>query len=136
MDALLKKGYADRVTLDMTPSVCEWYLPHHKVVNSRTPEKFRIVFDCATQYSGTSLNSETLQGPDMTNQLIGVLTRFREKPVAVMVDIEGMFHQVTVTPEHRDALRFLCWKDGNLEQEPEIQDDRTFTRWCMEPELC
>ena len=45
MDALLKKGSAERVTLDMTPSVCEWYLPHHNVVNPRKPERFRIVFD-------------------------------------------------------------------------------------------
>ncbi len=84
------------------------------------PEKFRIVFDCAAQYSGTSLNNETLQGPDITNQLIGVLTRFHEKPVAVMADIEAMFHQVKVPAEHRDALSFLWWKDGDLEQEPEI----------------
>ena len=33
----------------------------------------------------------------MTNQLFGVLTRFREKPVAAMADIEAMFHQVKVT---------------------------------------
>ncbi len=45
---------------------------------------------------------------------------FREKPVAVMADIEAMFHQVKVSPEHRNALCFLWFKDGDQEQEPEI----------------
>ena len=40
---------------------------------------------------------------------MGVLTRFREGPVALMSDIESMFHLVGVTPEHCDALRFLWW---------------------------
>ena len=28
-------------------------------------------------------------------------------------DIEGMFHQVRVNPEHRDLLRFLWWEDND-----------------------
>lgn len=64
----------------------------------------RIVFDCAVAFGGTSLNKEVLQGPDSTNNLVGVLLRFREEQVAVMGDIEGMFHQVRVSPKHRDAL--------------------------------
>ncbi len=44
MDALLKKRYVEKVTLDMTPSMCELYLAHHNVVNPRKPEKFQIVF--------------------------------------------------------------------------------------------
>ncbi|KAK3877961.1 hypothetical protein Pcinc_017363 [Petrolisthes cinctipes] len=28
-----------------------------------------------------------------------------------MVDIEAMFHQVTVDPENRDTLRFIWWKE-------------------------
>ncbi|XDV23048.1 hypothetical protein PO909_027771 [Leuciscus waleckii] len=43
---------------------------------------------------GTSLNSQPLQGPDLTNLLVGVLTRFRKEPVVLMADIEAMFHQL------------------------------------------
>ena len=108
---LLVKGYAEPVNSPGREGTV-WYIPHHNVVNPRKPDKFRIVFDCSAEYQGTSLNKEVLQGPDLTNKLIGVLLRFREGPVAIMGDIKGMFLQVKVTPEHRDALRFLYWKDG------------------------
>jgi len=62
---------------------------------------------CAARYNRVSLNSQLLQGPDLTNTLVGVLIRFREEPIAIMSDIKGMFHQVRVSPKDCDALRFL-----------------------------
>lgn len=53
----------------------------------------------------------------MTSSLIGVLTRFRQDHVAIMEDIESMFHQVKVPPEDADLLRFLWWPDGDVSQE-------------------
>jgi hypothetical protein len=75
---LLNKGYAEPVPddeLNASPGTT-WYIPHHTVVNPNKPEKLRIVFDCAAEYQGTSLNKNVLQGPDLTNSLIGVLLRF------------------------------------------------------------
>ncbi len=72
-----------------------------------------VVFDCTSTFRGTSLNSELLQGPDLTNTLLGVLLRFHQDTVAVMADIDGMFHQVKVPEEDKDFLRFLWWPDGN-----------------------
>ena len=40
-----------------------WYLPHHEVWYHRKPEEPRVVFDCASKISGTSLNEELLCGP-------------------------------------------------------------------------
>ena len=94
-----------------------WYLPHHPVVNPNK-EKPRIVFDCAAQHRGVSLNSRVLQGPDLTNKLVGVLTRFRLHQVALMADVEAMFHQVRVKPDDQDALRFLWWPRGNTNEPP------------------
>ena len=84
-----------------------WYLPHHPVTHPLKPGKVRVVYDCAAKYGGTSLNQQLLQGPDQTNQLVGVLSRFRQQPVGVVADIEAMFHQVLVEPKDCDALRFL-----------------------------
>lgn len=77
------------------------------------------MFDCSAKYHGKSLNDELLQGPDLTNSLVGVLTRFRQDPVAFMSDVEAMFHLVRVNPEDRSALRFLWRPDGNVDLEPE-----------------
>lgn len=83
------------------------------------PQKgnLRVVFDCGAEFKGTSLNSQLLQGPNLTSSLLGVLIRFRQEPVAVMAEIQSMFHQVKVAEEHLDFLRFLWLPEGNLEQE-------------------
>ena len=63
------------------------------------------------------LNKNLLQGLLLTN-LTGVLLRFQQEPVAVTCDVEGMFHQVHVNPEHRHLLSFL-WLEGNdLSKDP------------------
>ena len=66
-----------------------------------------------------SLNNQLIQGPDLTNSLVGVLLCFREDPVALMADSESMFHQVPVRPDDYDALRFLWWPQDNLSIEPQ-----------------
>ena len=60
-----------------------------------------------------------LQGPDLTNMLLGVLMRFRLGKIAFTADIEAMFHQVHVPSEHQTYLKFLWWPNGNLNQDPE-----------------
>ncbi|KAK3704537.1 hypothetical protein QZH41_006331 [Actinostola sp. cb2023] len=116
----LKKGHARQVIEEPkekdNPSV--WYLPHHPVCNPQKPEKVRVVFDCAAKWQGTSLNDQLFQGPDLTNKLIGVLTRFREEPIAVAADVEGMFLQVRVDPKDCNMLRFLWWPEGELDKRP------------------
>ena len=57
------------------------------------------MFDCAAQYDNCSLNKQLLKGPDFLNSLVGVLTKFRMEKVAVVGDIEQMFHQVLVGPK-------------------------------------
>lgn len=115
MSDLLNKGYAVPVSqeqLDRNDGRV-WYIPHHGVYHPQK-RKLRVVFDCAASYQGKSLNAELLQGPDLTNTLIGVLTRFRHDHIALMSDIEAMYHQVQVPLEDTDMLRFLWWPEGDL----------------------
>jgi len=118
IDDLVRKGYAEPVPdeeLDASPGRT-WYLPHHCVINPNK-EKIRVVFDCSAKSSGLpALNSLVYKGPDLSNNLLGVLMRFREDKIAIMGDIEEMFHQVKVSPHQRDALRFLWWQDGDQTQ--------------------
>ena len=47
-----------------------------------------MVFDCSAELNRRSVNKELLPVPDVTNKLVGVLTKFRENKVAFMADIE------------------------------------------------
>ena len=116
---MFDKGYAEEIPQESYRPVTDkaWYIPHHGVYHPKKPEKIRVVFDCSAKFSGTSLNDQLLQGPDLTNSLVGVLTRFRQEPVAFMRDIEAMFYQVQVPPKQRDFLRFLWWPGGDLNAE-------------------
>ena len=109
MKNIIEKVYAKKVALSClkTEEGKVWYLPHHGIYHPKKPDKIQVVFDCSCQYEGRSLNKELLQGPDMTNSLVGVLSRFRQELIAFMADIEAMFYQVFVPEEQRSYLRFL-----------------------------
>lgn len=92
--------------------------PSSWCLHPRKPGKLRVVFDCSARYKNTSLTEHLLTGRDLTNALTGVLCRFRQHPVAIMCDVEKMFHQFVVHEADRDFLRFLWWEDGNLDAEP------------------
>lgn len=59
-----------------------------------------------------------LTGPDLTNGLTGVLNRFRKHPIAVMCNVERMFHRFHVDGNDRDYLRFLWWENGDTASQP------------------
>ena len=121
IDKLVDKGFAEKVR-DSCASVQgkTWYIPHHSVINPNKPEKLRVVNDCSAKFDGASLNTAVHRGPDLTNKLVGVLLRFRQKQYAIMSDVEAMYHQVVVPKEQRSVLRFLWWADGVPDQQTEI----------------
>lgn len=127
MQDYINKGYARKITAEEERRNSSprrtWYLPHHPVFSEKKPDKVRIVFDGAAKFKGTSINEHLLQGPDLTNSLTGVLTRFRREEVALIADITAMFHQVKTPTEDQESLRFLWWTDGDLTKEP--------TDYCM-----
>ncbi|KAL7826198.1 hypothetical protein SRHO_G00339360 [Serrasalmus rhombeus] len=120
MDKMLEQDYAEKIPLDQLHVVEGkiWYVPHHGVYHRRKGT-LRVVFDCTSSFQNTSLNKELLQGPDLTNNLLGVLMRFRQGHIALMADIQAVFHQVRVHRKHVDFLRFLWWPDGDFEKQPE-----------------
>ena len=121
INGYVSSGYARQVPCSEQENVKDspvWYLPHHPVFHPQKPGKARVVFDCAAKFKGTSLNDQLLQGPDLTNGLLGVIIRFRQEPVAMVADVEGMFHQVRVAPDDCNALRFLWWPNDDLSKEP------------------
>ena len=77
MQNYIDHGYAEPVPGDAEVASRRWFLPHHPVTNPNKQNKVRIVFNCASQCKGVSLNDVLIQGPQLMNNLVGVLTRFR-----------------------------------------------------------
>ncbi|XP_068213685.1 uncharacterized protein [Palaemon carinicauda] len=73
------------------------------------------VFDSSAKCNGVLLNSVLLTGPNLTNDLLGVLKHFRKEMVAVTADIQHMFHCFLVRKDHRNYLRFLWHKDNDID---------------------
>ena len=119
ISSYVEKGYiqklSDEEAQEFSPNT--WYIPHHGVTNVNKPGKVRIVFDAAAKSQGQSLNSNLFSGPDLLNNLLGVLLRFRRHRIAVVADIEAMFCQVRLKNEDTDANRFL-WRDDPNSHEP------------------
>lgn len=115
MQAMFDEGHAEIINpTELNQNIGKrWYIPHHGVYHPRK-NKIRVVFNCAASYGGVSLNDMLLTGPDLTNSIVGVLTRFRQDAVAVKADIKGMFLQVNVPKEDQDFLRFVWWPKGDV----------------------
>ena len=117
MNNIIQNGYARRVPeKELQPEEGKaWFLPHHGVYHRRK-KKMRVVFDCAAGYGGTSLNEQLLSGPNLTNNLVGILLRFRLGYIALLADIEAMFYQVRVPVADAGFLRFLWWEEGDVDK--------------------
>ena len=120
MNDMIKKGYAEKISsLEETRQDGRiWYLLHHGVYHPQKRDKIHVVFDCSAEYEGEALNKHLLQGADLTNKLVGVLSRFRQERIVFVADTEATFLQVHVAECYRDLLRFLWWENGNLDQQP------------------
>ena len=123
---LLHNGYTESIPHDAIIHTTGVYLPHHPV--TKNAEKLHVVFDCASQCQGASLNSACLQGPTLPsptlpNKLCDILLMFRQFPHAVMADITAMYNQIEILPEDQDALS-LIWVD-----------DDTIAKYCMTSQL-
>ncbi|XP_057372209.1 uncharacterized protein LOC130693104 [Daphnia carinata] len=115
-------GHARKLSaeeVDYRPAGRTWFLPHHPVINPKKPDKCRPVFDASAYYKGMSLNFALLKGPDLLTNLIGVLLRFRQHPMALSADIVKMFHQVRVRPQDGPALRFF-YRDPGIQEPPSV----------------
>ncbi|XP_064622587.1 uncharacterized protein LOC135484828 [Lineus longissimus] len=54
------------------------------------------------------------------NSLLGVLLRFRTGgEIAFQADVNAMFNQIFITRQHWNLMRFLWFKDDDLDAEPE-----------------
>ena len=112
MKEYIKNGYARKLSdyEANTISPRTNYIPDHSVTSINKPNKLRIVFDAAANFSNKFLNQHLLKSPDLLNSLIGIILRFREGQYAIIGDIEAMYYDIKVLKEDIDSLRFL-WRE-------------------------
>ena len=97
-----------------------YYLSHHEVLkpdSESTP--CRIVFNSSSKFKGHVLNEYWAKGPDLLNNLLGVLIRFREKSIAIAGDIRKMYHSVAISELDQHTHRFL-WRDMDSSRQPDV----------------
>ena len=85
----------------------KWYLTHHGVTHEHKPGRVRVVFNASASFKGFCLNKKLLPGPNLLNDLPGVITRFREYKFAVSSDIVTSSYYVILggTPKSLDPLK-------------------------------
>ena len=106
---------------------CIHYIPHHAVLrHDKTTTKLRVVYDASAKTDGLSLNECLFIGPSLNKKILDILLKFRMYPIAIVGDIERAFLMVRITKNDQDVLRFLWYKDVNVES-PEIVEYK-FTR--------
>ena len=120
------RGVARRLSED---EMNEWlgpvfYLSHLAVENPKsTSTPVRIVFNSSQLCKGVSLNAFLAKGPDsFKTNLLGMLLRFRERPIVLIGDIRKMYNSVFLDNLAQQTHRFL-WRDLNVDRPPDI--------WCI-----
>ncbi|GFY45702.1 integrase catalytic domain-containing protein [Trichonephila inaurata madagascariensis] len=95
-----------------------YYLPHKAVFRISETTKIRSVFDAtARQGNIPSLNDCLLRGPNLIELIPDILNGFPYwwyvPSIGLSADIKNAFLQISVTPEHRDFLRFFYPHENN-----------------------
>ena len=95
------------------------YITHHDVLKPEsTSTPCRIVFNSSANYQGHILNDYWAKGPDMINNMVGILIRFREHPHALVGDISKMYHAIKLSEVDQHTHRFL-WRFLDTSMQPE-----------------
>ena len=92
------------------------YIPHFPVFKTDSATtKMRIVYDASAIVSSEalSLNDCLHTGPNLMQDLTGILLKLRTHRIAFTADIEKAFLQIELNNQDRDATRFLWLKDIN-----------------------
>ncbi|XP_071959547.1 uncharacterized protein [Antedon mediterranea] len=92
------------------------YISHHGIAkpdSKSTP--LRIVFNSSANYKGHVLNEYWAKGPDVNNNLLAVLFRFRREQVALVGDIKKMYHSIDISMLDQHTHRFL-WRNMEIDR--------------------
>ena len=110
MNLMIERGHVEGVTTNDNALLSKktWYIPHHVVLNPNKPDKLGIVFDCAAEYRGISVNKAVMSGSDLVNNLTAVLIRFRKGQIALAADIKAIVASPRCESKHGLLIVWTC----------------------------
>ncbi|XP_075159384.1 uncharacterized protein LOC142232519 [Haematobia irritans] len=105
---------------DSEPS--SYYMPHHAVVRpDKSSNRVRVVFNASSPSSnGVSLNGILHTGPTLQNDLTMLILRWRFFRFVFNADIQKMYRQIWVHPEHTRFQRIL-YRDNPTDKIQEFE---------------
>ena len=108
----LKQGFTTKVGVESSGPITH-YVAHFPVIKeSSTFTKIRIVVDPSQKtQSGICLNDLLETGPNLMENLCGMLLKFRLHKFQVVMDFEKAYMQIRVAEQDQDAVRFLWLAD-------------------------
>ncbi|XP_068678843.1 uncharacterized protein [Montipora foliosa] len=96
------------------------YISHHEVLRPESKSTpVRIVFNSSAVFRGHRLNDYWMKGPDLLNDLFGVVLRFGENEIAFIGDISKMYHRIRIPEADQHVHRFL-WRNLQTDREPDV----------------
>ena len=96
------------------------YISHHEVLRPESKSTpVRIVFNSSAVLRGHRLNDYWMKGPDLLNDLFGVVLRFRKNELAFIGDISKMYHRIRIPEADQHVHRFL-WRNLQTDREPDV----------------
>ena len=122
IEDMVERGVAKKITMEeeMNYNGPIYYVSHHEVVKPESQSTpCRIVFNSSASYMGHNLNDYWFKGPDLLNNLLGILLRFRQDNVAFAGDIKKMYHSVGTSELDHHTHRFL-WRNLEVDRKPDI----------------
>lgn len=112
-----REGIIERVQKESEKGEVEFYLPHRAVIrNDKITSRVRVVMDASSHAKNElSLNDCLHVGPNLYPDLLDLLLKFRENPIAITADIRQAFLQLQLDPIDRDVSRFFWVNELNQE---------------------
>ena len=113
MEEYYKLGHMVQIPQQEISAKPSYYLPHHGVLREDSlTTKLRAVFNgSALSTNGNSLNDIMHTGPNLSPNIVDVLTWIRTQPLVFSTEITKMYRQINVHPQDWNLQRILWVND-------------------------
>ncbi|XP_018375981.1 PREDICTED: uncharacterized protein LOC108769466 [Trachymyrmex cornetzi] len=94
-----------------------YFIPHQPVIRPDSmTTKLRVVFDASAKTTlNTSLNDKLMPGPNLQQDLQGIVIRFRVHQFVLTADITMMFRQILIDSQN-SRFQLILWRSDRDQQ--------------------